>query len=105
MGTTRQQNRLVAIRTTQPLNLLSFATFAQNQVKQSQAMVEMVFSSRFRIEAKEFVVSVNYSGIIKLSEWGSKISATIRMGRYGAVWMVNMVDKMRVTNKLEEFVV
>lgn len=44
------------------------SSFAQNHGKQSYEAGLMVISSSFRIKAKEFVVSVKASGIIKLSE-------------------------------------
>lgn len=53
------------------------------------------------MDAKEFVMFVNDLGIVKLAEWGSRISNAICMRRIGAVWIVNMVKKLRVTSKLE----
>lgn len=55
----------------------------------------MVFNHRFRVEAKDFAVSINDSGIVKLTGWGSKFSYSIFMGRYGSIWIVNMVDRLR----------
>lgn len=63
-----------------------------------------IFNSRFRVEAKEFVVSVNEYGTVKLIEWGQKISNTICLGKFSALWMVNMVGKLRVVDKFEDFV-
>lgn len=45
------------------------SSIAQYQMKQPYAVGLMVFSSQFRVEAKEFVVSINDSGIVKLSKW------------------------------------
>lgn len=63
----------------------STGLFVQNSGQQTSTGGIMVFNSRFRVEAKEFAVSVTDSGYIKLSEWGSKISGAICIGRYGAV--------------------
>lgn len=46
---------------------------------------------------KEFAFCVNNFGIVRMTEWGSKISNAICMGRFGAIWMVNIVDNVRVT--------
>lgn len=75
-----------------------------NQVKKSVDARIMVFSRRFRMEAKEFALFVNNFGIFRMTKWGSKLSDAIYMGTFGAPWMVNMVDKLRRTSKLEDFV-
>lgn len=64
----------------------------------------MVFNQRFRVEIKEFEVSVKTSGTVRIIERGSRMSTAIHMGRYGGIWMVNMVDKLRAVSKSEEFV-
>lgn len=33
-------------------------------------------------------------GVIKVSEWSRKSFSSISLGRFGAVWMVNLVDKL-----------
>lgn len=62
----------------------------------------MVFNNHFRLEAEEFVVSVNNFGTIRMIEWGSKISTAICIRRFGTLWMVK---KLRVTDKIKDFVV
>lgn len=58
------------------------------------AFFKMSFVHDFRIELKELQVSINVKGMIKLSEWSFKSLNTIQMGKFGAVWMVNMTDKL-----------
>lgn len=82
----------------------STGLFAQNNGKQTYSGGIKVFNSRFRVKVKEFVVSVTDSEFIKLSEWGSKVSDAICLGRYGAVWMMNMLDKLRMVDRMEDFV-
>lgn len=48
---------------------------------------------------KEFAVSVNVSGIVKLTERGPKISDIICIGKFVARWMVNIMDKLREASK------
>ncbi|KAB1226787.1 DNA ligase 1 [Morella rubra] len=48
----------------------------------------------FCVESKEFQVLVTSKGVIKLEEWSVKTMTSIQMGRFGAVWMVNMTDKL-----------
>lgn len=52
----------------------------------------------------EIVLSIYESGIVKLSEWGAKISNAICMGRFGAVWMVNLVEKVMASRKTEDLI-
>lgn len=56
------------------------------------------------METKEFTMAFNNFDIIMMTEWGSKISNTTCIRRFGALWMVNMVDKFTVTSKLEDFI-
>ncbi|KAB1208245.1 hypothetical protein CJ030_MR7G027342 [Morella rubra] len=64
----------------------------------------MSFSHRFCIEAKEFQVTVLGNGVVKLSKWSWKALSSIFLGRFGAVWMVNMASRLQVdVNK--EFVI
>ncbi|KAB1202370.1 hypothetical protein CJ030_MR8G007354 [Morella rubra] len=39
-------------------------------------------------------VSINEKGVTKLSEWSFKSFSSIQMGKFGVVWMVNMIDKL-----------
>lgn len=71
--------------------------------KTEEAHKKMIFNCRFRVEAKEFTVSVNELGTVRMTEWSSKISTAICMGRFGALWMVNMVNKLRAADKTNDF--
>ncbi|KAB1204827.1 hypothetical protein CJ030_MR8G007181 [Morella rubra] len=64
----------------------------------------MSFSRRFCVEAKEFQVTVLGNGVVKLSEWSRKALSSIFLGRFGAVWMVNMASRLQVDIH-KEFVV
>ncbi|KAB1223594.1 hypothetical protein CJ030_MR2G024115 [Morella rubra] len=52
------------------------------------------FSRNFHIESKEFQVSIGQNGVIQFSEWSHKLVNLIHKGKFGAVWMVKMVDKL-----------
>ncbi|KAB1223806.1 Programmed cell death protein 2 [Morella rubra] len=52
--------------------------------------VSTLFSRSFGVEVKDFQVTVNDNGVVKLSEWSWKALSSIFLGRFGAVWMVNM---------------
>lgn len=54
----------------------------------------MSFVRNFCVESNEFPVSISAKGVIKLSEWSVKSMSAILMGRFGAIWMVNMSGKL-----------
>lgn len=58
----------------------------------------MTFSWSFRVEAKEFQVSVSDNGVVKLSEWSYKSLSSIFLERYEAVWMVNLASRLLVVD-------
>lgn len=58
----------------------------------------MGFSQCFRVETKDFQVSVSDSGAIRWSEWNRKSRRAISLGRYGVVWVVNLATKLLSTN-------
>lgn len=65
-------------------------------------IVPMSFSCNFHVELKEFQVLINSKGVIKLAEGSVKSMSVIQMGRFRAVWMVNITDKlMEVTADIE----
>lgn len=39
-----------------------------------------------------------------MTEWDSKKSNAICIGRFGALWIVNMANKLRVADKSKDFV-
>ncbi|KAB1203319.1 hypothetical protein CJ030_MR8G012801 [Morella rubra] len=53
-----------------------------------------IFSRNFRIESKDFQVTIRENGELQFSEWSPKSVNAIHMGKYGAMWMVNMSDKL-----------
>ncbi|KAB1219725.1 hypothetical protein CJ030_MR3G019178 [Morella rubra] len=63
----------------------------------------MSFLREFRIESKEMQVSVSTHGLIKLSEWSTKSSNSIHMGKFGAVLMVNMTEKLMASGPATDF--
>lgn len=63
----------------------------------------MIFNSCFRVKAKEFAVSVNNFGTVRMTERGSKILIAICMKRFGAFWILNMVNKLRTADKTKDF--
>lgn len=64
----------------------------------------MGFSRCFRIEGKEFQVSVSDGGLVKLTEWSCKSHSSISLGRFGAVWLANMANKLLVAEAACSFV-
>lgn len=54
----------------------------------------MAFFLRFSFEVKEFHVSINGRGVIKLLELRGKSFSSIFLGRYEALWIVNLVEKL-----------
>ncbi|KAB1215950.1 putative ADP-ribosylation factor GTPase-activating protein AGD8 [Morella rubra] len=65
----------------------------------------MSFSCRFSVEAKEFQVSVLANGVVKMSEWSWKAMISIFLGRYGAVWIVNLASRLQMVDNKKEVVV
>lgn len=55
--------------------------------------VSTLFSRSFGVEVKDFQVTVNDNGVVKLSEWSWKALSSIFLRRFGAVWMVNMASR------------
>ncbi|KAB1221118.1 Mediator of RNA polymerase II transcription subunit 25 [Morella rubra] len=62
-----------------------------------------LFNRCFRIESKEFHVRISEKGDLLFSEWSSRTVNEIHMGKYGAVWMVNMSDKLLVASHAVDF--
>ncbi|KAB1209586.1 Calcium-transporting ATPase 9, plasma membrane-type, partial [Morella rubra] len=62
-----------------------------------------LFNRCFRIESKEFHVRISEKGDLLFSEWSSRSVNEIHMGKYGAVWMVNMSDKLMVASTAVDF--
>ncbi|KAB1206137.1 hypothetical protein CJ030_MR7G014282 [Morella rubra] len=64
----------------------------------------MSFTRSFRVEAKEFHVSVSVGGVVKLTEWSRKSVSAISFGKYGAVWVINMGERLMAANGDSSFV-
>ncbi|KAB1223872.1 5'-3' exoribonuclease 4 [Morella rubra] len=62
-----------------------------------------LFNRCFRIESKEFHVRISEKGDLLFSEWSLQSVNEIHMGKYGAVWMVNMSDKLLVASTAVDF--
>ncbi|KAB1201117.1 hypothetical protein CJ030_MR0G005030 [Morella rubra] len=54
----------------------------------------MGFDRCFRVEAKDFQVSVSDRGVVRWSDWSRKSHSAISFGRYGVVWLVNLASKL-----------
>ncbi|KAB1219901.1 hypothetical protein CJ030_MR3G009543 [Morella rubra] len=62
-----------------------------------------LFNRCFRIESKKFQVRISAKGDILFSEWSSRFVNVIRMGKYRAVWMVNMSNKLMAASPAVDF--
>ncbi|KAB1214179.1 Mitogen-activated protein kinase 16 [Morella rubra] len=86
------------------------ANYAQIMFMESSECTCLLFGSEmslfnrcFRIESKEFHVRISAKGDLLFSEWSSRTVNEIHMGKYGAVWMVNMSDKLLVASHAVDF--
>lgn len=64
----------------------------------------MGFTRCFRIEVKEFQVSMSDGGLVKLFERSHKSHSSITLGRFSVLWLSNMVNKLLVANAERSFV-
>ncbi|KAB1223886.1 Ribonuclease P protein subunit p29 [Morella rubra] len=60
-------------------------------------------NSSTRFNFQEFHVRISEKGDLLFSEWSSQSVNEIHMGKYGAVWMVNMSDKLLVASTAVDF--
>ncbi|KAB1210183.1 UBX domain-containing protein 1 [Morella rubra] len=51
-------------------------------------------AQELRVEAKEFHVYVTGGGAVTFTEWSRKAVSSISLGKFGAVWVVNMAEKL-----------
>ncbi|KAB1222897.1 hypothetical protein CJ030_MR2G013613 [Morella rubra] len=66
----------------------------QDAVKQGVRIASMAFFRSLVIKAKTFQFSVSFSGLVTLTEHNRKSQNSIRVGRYGVVWLANMFSKL-----------
>lgn len=63
----------------------------------------MCFVRNFRIEFKEFQVSISARGVVKFSEWCLKSMNIVHMEKFGVLWLVNMSDSLLKAGATSDF--
>ncbi|KAB1207900.1 hypothetical protein CJ030_MR7G024262 [Morella rubra] len=63
----------------------------------------MSFIRNFRIESKEFQVSISARGVVKFSEWSLKSMNIVHMGKFGVCWLVNMSHSLLKAGTTSDF--